>query len=150
MQGKGRGMAQLTPAEMDAVLDAHYKFEAMDDVDGVVSTLTEDVVHDVVGFPGGPLRGRAAARAFYEHLFGDISGERTEPRIRLYGPGFLVDEVMWHGRAVGHPFGFDGQDRPFSHRLLHVIEFRDGLIARENVWVDFAAIARQLGPHHQA
>ncbi|HEX5299840.1 MAG TPA: nuclear transport factor 2 family protein [Streptosporangiaceae bacterium] len=140
-------MSQLTPTEMDAVLDEHYKFEAMDDVNGVVSTLTEDVVHDVVGFPGGPVRGRAAARAFYEHLFADISGERTEPRIRLYGPGFLVDEVMWHGRAIGHPFGFDGQDRPFSHRLLHVIEFRDGLIARENVWVDFAAIVRQLGPH---
>lgn len=139
-------MSQLTPAEMDAVLGEHYKFEALDDVDGVVSTLTHDVVHDVVGFPGAPLHGRAAARAFYQHLFADISGERTEPRRRLYGPGFLVDEVMWHGRAIGHPFGFDGQNRAFSHRLLHVLEFRDGLIARENVWVDFAAIARQLGP----
>lgn len=75
-------MSQLKPAEMDAVLDEHYKFEAMDDVDGVVSTLTEGVVHDVVGFPGGPLHGRAATRAFYQHLFADISGERTEPHIR--------------------------------------------------------------------
>jgi ketosteroid isomerase-like protein len=139
-------MSQLTPAEMDAILDKHYQFEAMDDVDGVVSTLTEDVVHDVVGFPGGPLRGRAAARAFYQHLFADISGERTEPRCRKHGVDFLVDEVTWHGRAIGHPFGFDGQNRAFSHRLLHVLEFRDGLIARENVWVDFAAIAQQLGP----
>lgn len=139
-------MTNLSPTDMDAILDAHYKFEAADDVDGVVSTLTEDVIHDVVGYPSGPVHGRQAARAFYQHLFADISGERTEPRVRLYGPGFLVDEVRWHGRAVGRPFGFDGQNRPFSHRLLHVLEFRDGLISRENVWVDFAAIARQLSP----
>lgn len=139
-------MSELSPEEMDAILDQHYKYEAADDVEGVLSTLTDDVVHDVVGFPGGPNRGKAAARAFYERLFGDISGERTEPVSRLYGSNFLVDEVIWHGRAVGHPFGFDGRDRPFSHRLLHVLEFRDGLISRENVWVDFAAIAQQLGP----
>jgi uncharacterized protein len=75
-----------------------------------------------------------------------VSGERIEPVTRRYGADFLVDEVVWHGRAVGHPFGFDGRNRPFSHRLLHVLEFRDGLISRENVWVDLAAIAQQLGP----
>jgi ketosteroid isomerase-like protein len=134
----------MSPEEMDAVLDAHYKYEAADDVEGVLSTLTDDVVHDVVGFPGGPSHGRAAARAFYQHLFGDIAGERTEPVRRLYGPDFLLDEVIWHGRAVGRPFGFEGRNRPFSHRLLHVLEFRDGLISRENVWLDFAAVAQQL------
>ena len=96
------------------------------------------------GFPGGPARGKEAVRAFYERLFADIAGERTDPVRRLYGPDFLVDEVVWHGRAVGRPFGFDGGNRPFSHRLLHVLEFRDGLICRENVWLDFAAIAEQL------
>jgi|SRR5581483_3755158 len=139
-------MADLGPGEMDAVLDAHYAFEAADDVEGVLGTLTDDVVHDVVGFPSGPNRGKAAVRAFYDHLFANVSGERIEPATRLHGRNFLVDEVIWHGRATGHPFGFDGQNRPFSHRLLHVLEFRDGLIARENVWLDFAAIAQQLGP----
>ena len=137
-------MEHLTPAQMDEVLEAHYKYEAADDVEGVLSTLSDDVVHDVVGFPGGPTRGKAAVRAFYEHLFADIAGDRIEPVQRLYGPDFLVDEVVWHGRAVGRPFGFDGRNRPFSHRLLHLLEFRNGLIARENVWLDFAAIAQQL------
>jgi len=141
---------RMSPEEMDAVLDAHYKFEAADDVDGVLSTLTDDVVHDVVGFPGGPNHGRAAARVFYEHLFADIAGEHIEPVHRYYGDDFLVDEVIWHGRAIGRPFGFDGRNRPFSHRLLHVLEFRDGLIARENVWVDFAAIAQQLASREEA
>lgn len=138
-------MDELFPQQMDAIVDQHYNYEAADDVEGVLTTLTDDVVHDVVGFPGGPRHGKAGAREFYEHLFGEITGERTVPRVRLYGPNFMVDEVMWEGRAIGRPFGFEGRNRPFSHRLLHVLEFRDGLIARENVWVDFAAVARQLG-----
>jgi len=139
-------MDDMSREEMDAVLEQHYKYEAADDVEGVLSTLTDDVVHDVVGFPGGPRRGKEAARGFYEHLFQDIAGERVDPVVRLHGPNFVVDEVMWHGRAIGRPFGFEGGNRPFSHRLLHVLEFRGGLIARENVWLDFAAIAQQLGP----
>jgi hypothetical protein len=31
-----------------------------------------------------------------------------------------------------------------SFRILHVFEFRSGLISRENVWLDTAAIVAQL------
>ena len=44
----------LTPAEMDRKIDEHFGFEARDDVKGVLSTLTPDVLHDVVGWPTGP------------------------------------------------------------------------------------------------
>jgi hypothetical protein len=37
-----------------------------------------------------------------------------------------------------------GTGRRISFRLLHVWEYRDGLISRENVWLDGDAIARQL------
>lgn len=63
----------LTPAEMDRKIDEHFAFEARDDVEGVLSTLTPDVVHDVVGWPTGPAHGRAAARPFYETLFADLA-----------------------------------------------------------------------------
>ena len=57
----------------------------------------------------------------------------------------MVDESVWRGRAPGRPFGIEGRDRPLEFRLLHVIEFdRAGAIRRENVWVDLAAILRQL------
>jgi predicted ester cyclase len=56
-----------------------------------------------------------------------------------------VDESLWEGKAPGRPFGFEGKGRPLSFRLLHVIEFaEDGRIAAEQVWVDLAAIAKQL------
>jgi len=64
---------------------------------------------------------------------------------RLYGADFMVDDSLWTGRAPGRPFGISGGDRPLSFRLLHVVEFADdGAIRRENVWVDLAAIQRQL------
>lgn len=135
----------LTPEMMDAKLDEHFRFEARDDVEGVLSTLTDDVEHDIVGWPLGPSRGPAQARAFYESLFADLADGQVQNVRRLYGEQFLVDESIWSGTAVGHPFGFEGRGRPLTFRLLHVLEFaQDGRISRENVWVDSAAIAQQL------
>jgi len=135
----------LTPREMDRRIDEHFGFEAVDDIDGVVATLAADAEHDIVGWPTGPTRGRAAARPFYEALFADLAEGEVKTLRRLYGENFLVDESLWRGKAPGRPFGFEGRGRPLEFRLLHVIEFDGGgTIRRENVWVDFAAIARQL------
>jgi predicted ester cyclase len=41
--------------------------------------------------------------------------------------------------------GIPGEDRPVSCRLLHICEFGDGRISRENVWMDLAAVLGQLG-----
>lgn len=135
----------MTPAEMDKRIDAHFGFEARDDVEGVLATLAPDVEHDVVGWPTGPAHGREAARPFYEALFADLAeGEVTCLR-RYHGADFLVDESLWRGTAPGRPFGIEGRGRPLEFRLLHVIEFDDrGDIRRENVWVDLAAVIAQL------
>jgi ketosteroid isomerase-like protein len=135
----------MTRADMDAKIDEHFTFEARDDVEGVLATLAPDVEHDIVGWPAGPTHGREGARRFYEALFVDLADGKVECLRRLYGDRFLVDESLWRGKAPGKPFGLDGKGRPLEFRLLHVIEFADGGdIKRENVWVDLAAIIRQL------
>jgi hypothetical protein len=135
----------MTPTEMDRRIDEHFRFEADDDVDGVLATLAPDAEHDIVGWPSGPTRGRAGARPFYEALFDDLADGQVKTLRRLYGADFVVDESIWRGRAPGRPFGFEGRDRPVEFRLLHVFEFgHAGAIRRENVWVDLAAIASQL------
>ena len=137
----------LTPAQMDAKLDEHFGFEAADDVDGVLATLTDDVEHDIVGWPTGPVQGRDRVRPFYETLFADLADGRVESRRRLYGDAFMVDDSLWRGRATGRPFGIEGHGRPLEFRLLHVLEFSEsGEISRENVWIDLAAIQHQLAP----
>lgn len=135
----------LTQAQMDAKMDEHFAFEARDDVKGVLATLTDDVVHDIVGWPTGPTHGRNGAKPFYDALFQDLSDGHVKSLKRLYGENFLVDESMWKGRAPGRPFGLEGKNRPLEFRLLHVIEFADsGNIKRENVWIDLASIMQQL------
>jgi predicted ester cyclase len=135
----------LSHEEMDRKIDEHFGYEARDDVQGVLSTFSADVEHDIVGWPTGPTHGPEAARPFYETLFADLADGHVRCLRRLYGSDFLVDESVWHGRAPGSPFGLAGKDRPLEFRLLHVVEFAEsGAIRRENVWVDMAAIIQQL------
>lgn len=135
----------LTPAQMDRKIDEHFAFEGSDNVEGVLATLAPDAVHDVVGLPQGPSRGREAARAFYVTLFADLAESKVTPVRRLHGERFLVDESLWEGTAPGRPFGIEGRGRPLKFRLLHVVEFSPaGLIQREQVWLDLAAILQQL------
>lgn len=135
----------LTPAQMDSKLDEHFTFEAADDVAGVLATLSDDVEHDIVGWPTGPAHGRDATRPFYEALFADLADGTIRSTRRLYGDNFMVDDSLWRGRAPGRPFGIEGKDRPLEFRLLHVLEFTgEGEIGRENVWIDLAAIQQQL------
>ena len=131
--------------QMDQLVNDHFKYEATDDVEGVLGTMTEDAEHQVVGGPDGPLRGKAALRRFYERLFADLRGERVEPVMRLYGDDFLVDETILIGQVVdGRPFRLDGMSGKARIRLLHVFKLRDGLIEKENVWFDFDEVKRQL------
>jgi hypothetical protein len=135
----------LTRSEMDRRIDEHFGFEARDDVEGVLATLSPDVEHDVVGWPTGPTNGRAGAKPFYVNLFADLANGKVQTTRRLYGEDFMVDDSIWRGVAPGRPFGLEGRGRPLEFRLLHVIEFAgSGDIKRENVWVDMGAVLRQL------
>lgn len=137
----------LTREAMDHFIDEHFGFEATDNVEGVLATLAPDADHDIVGWPSGPTHGRENARPFYEALFADLADGRVTCTKRLYGDNFLVDDSVWEGTAPGRPFGLEGKGRTLQFRLLHVIEFADdGNIQRENVWVDLAAMIRQLPP----
>ena len=135
----------ITREQMDRQMDRHFDFEARDDVEGVLATLSDDAEHHIVGWPSGPTHGREGARPFYEAMFADLSDGRVDCVRRLYGENFIVDESLWRGRAPGRPFGLEGRGRPLEFRLLHVVEFTaSGEIRRENVWVDLAAIIQQL------
>ena len=136
----------MSREQIDRAIDEHFRFEATDDVDGVVASLAEEVEHEVVPSPAGVLRDRTEIRAFYEMLFDCLKGESVTPLRRLYGDDFVVDESLWQGRiADGRVFLCEGRSGPVSFRLLHIFEFRDGKIGRESVWCDLAAIQQQLG-----
>jgi uncharacterized protein len=135
----------MTREQMDQLINEHFGFEAADDVDGVVGTVSENAEHEVIPSPVGALTDKARMRSYYEMLFSSIKGESVTPLRRLYGEDFLIDETLWHGYVEdGKPFLCDGKSGKVSFRLLHVFEIRDGKITREQAWCDLAAIQQQL------
>jgi predicted ester cyclase len=136
--------ASLTREAIDQIIEDHFRREADGDVEGTLATFTADVVHDVVGDPAGELHGPSAVGDRYGHLFSNVKGERTDVKHRLYGENFAVDDKIWTARVTGEFMGIPGLGRRISIRVLHVFEFRDGLISRENVWIDAGAAIAQL------
>lgn len=95
----------LTREAIDRILQDHFQQEADGDVEGTLQTLTDDVVHDVVGDPAGELHGPAAVGQRYGHLFSNVKGEHADVKHRLYGDNFVVDDKIWTARVVGEFMG---------------------------------------------
>jgi steroid delta-isomerase-like uncharacterized protein len=131
-------------AKMQALVSRHLRAEGMGDVDGAVAVYTDDIEHDVVGFPGSPHRGKDGAREFYKELTANFRTEGEEVLHRYLADDSMILEQMMTGTVIGSMLGLPGHGRRISFRILHVFEFRDGLISRENVWLDSAAVIAQL------
>ena len=134
----------MNRAEMDRLIKIHIEAEKAADTAQAVSVYSDDVEHDVVGTPHAPLRGREAARGFYDQLVRAIHTETMEPTRSHYGDDFCVMEHQWAGTVPGTFLGVPGEGRRISFRLLNVWEFRDGRISRENVWLDGGNVVQQL------
>ncbi len=140
----------MTPQEMDGLIQEHISAEAAGDTAGCVAMYTDDVVHDVVGAPHGPLRGREAAQGFYDFLTTNIAAQRMDVNRAWYGEDFCTIEHQGHGTVPGEFLGIPGHGREVSFRMLHVFEFRDGRISRENVWLDGGSVVAQLTAGHSS
>lgn len=134
----------ITPADMNELIEQHIAAETAGDIDGAVAMYTDDVIHDVVGSPLGPLHGPDAAKGFYEFLSANVKTERMDVNHAWYGDDFCVIEHQCTGTVPGEFLGIPGNGRRICFRLLHVWEFKHGRISRENVWLDGGSVAAQL------
>lgn len=134
----------MKPTEMESLIEAHLRAEGNGDPDGSVANYTDDIEHDVVGFPGGPLHGVPAALEFYRQLVKDFHTEGEERTRTYYSDDACIIENLMTGTVTGSMLGIPGNGRQITFRILHVFEFRNGRISRENVWLDGASIAAQL------
>jgi steroid delta-isomerase-like uncharacterized protein len=135
----------LTDDEKLALIQKHLDAEGAGDVETACSVYTEDVEHDVVGFPGAPCFGIDAAKAFYAYLTANVrtTGERPLHRY-VTESGSIVMEAEMSADVIGEFLGIPGQGRNVTFRILHVFEFDDDLIRREQVWLDTGSIVAQL------
>lgn len=130
--------------QMKALVEQHLKAEGAGDVEGAIAVYTDDIEHDVVGWPGSPLHGKDGARGFYEHLTANFRTEDEQPTHHYFSEDAMILDQVMTGTVTGSMLGLPGNGRRISFRILHVFEFRDDLISRENVWLDGAAIQQQL------
>jgi steroid delta-isomerase-like uncharacterized protein len=134
----------MDESQMQALVERHMRAEDQGDIDGAVAVYTDDIEHDVVGFPGSPSRGKDAARDFYVYLTANFRSEGWDVlHWHVAGDAMVLEQLMT-GTVIGSLLGLAGNGRRISFRMLHVFEFRDGLISRENVWLDTAAVVNQL------
>lgn len=129
---------------MVALVERHLKAEGAGDIPAAISVYTDDVVHDAVGFPGSPRTGKEAAREFYEYLTAQFREESEVVSHRwVVGDTMFMEQTMT-GTVIGEMLGIPGNGRRITFRMFHVFEFADGLIDREQIWLDTGAIAAQL------
>jgi hypothetical protein len=131
-------------ADLDRLVDAQLRAEHDGDIEAILAPMATSIAHDVVGSTSSSVQGIEAVRRRYHDLLAATVHERDVPLRRLYGPGFVLDEHVWSGRLTGRAFELDGHGRWISHRVLWLLEVRDGRIVRETIWNDIEAIRRQL------
>jgi steroid delta-isomerase-like uncharacterized protein len=136
--------AAMDGSQMQGLVDIHMRAENRGDIDGAVAVYTDDIEHDVVGFPSGASRGKDAARDFYAYLTANFRTESWDVLRRYFAEDAMVLEQFMTGTVMGSLLGLPGNGRRISFRMLHIFEFREGLISRENVWLDTAAVVDQL------
>src|SRR5215468_9276868 len=134
----------MNPSDMDQLIERHLAAERARDSAGSVAVYVDDVEHDVVGSPSGAVHGKEAAQGFYDYLGENFHTATLEATHIYYGDDFCVIEHDPTGTVPGQFLGVPGNGRRITFRLLHVWEFRDGLISRENVWLDGGTVIAQL------
>lgn len=130
--------------QMTELVERHLKAEGAGDVEGAVAVYTDDIEHDVVGWPTGVLHGKDAAREFYKELTANFRTEEERPSRRYFTPDAMILDQEMAGTVIGSMLGLPGNGRRITFRVLHVFEFKNGLISREHVWLDGGAIQQQL------
>jgi hypothetical protein len=130
--------------EMDRLIEEHLAAEKAGDAKGCMAAYTADVIHDVVGMPNAEIRGPQAAMERYEWLTENMQIERMDRNHQWYGDDFCVIEHQLQATVPGEFMGIPGFNRRISFRILHVWEFKDGAMSRENVWLDSGGVIGQL------
>lgn len=136
--------SRMDETKMQDLVSRHLRAEGRGDINEAVSVYTDDIEHDVVGYPGSPHYGKDGARIFYEDLTANFRTENEEVLHRFATEKAMILEQLMTGTVIGSLLGLPGNNRRISFRILHVFEFRDGLISRENIWLDSATIIAQL------
>ena len=139
-----RGATKRGQRSAEGVARAIFAAIEARDLDRLGALQHDDVVDDFVAV--GVMRGRAAARGFFEELLGAF----PDLRIRILRLIATEDRavVEWEatGTFTGTPFqGFDANGKTVMTRGVDCMQFDGGKLRQNVIYYDGAAFARDLG-----
>ena len=125
---------------MVAVALAHAAAEAAGDLDETMATLGDDPVYELLP-RGVVLRGRDAARRYYEHFFADVQPRVTGYELRSE---WITDE----GVLQEYTLYVDGLGEPGTgHAIIGILTFGDdGKLSGERLYASDALLEFMFGP----
>ena len=125
---------------MVAVALAHAAAEEAGDLDETMATLDDDPVYELLP-RGVALRGRDAARRYYEHFFANVM-----PRVTGYDlrSEWITDE----GVLQEYTLYVDGLGAPGTgHSIIGILTFgNDGKLSGERLYASDALLEFMFGP----
>jgi hypothetical protein len=110
----------ITRAEMDALVDGHYRAEEAGDLDAIVEGFVADAEHDVVGRPGEALHGTAQIEAFYRDLLAELRIDRFEPVRRCTATTTWSTRRSSTPRRRGAPSAWTDAAGRYARASLHL------------------------------
>jgi steroid delta-isomerase-like uncharacterized protein len=114
------------------------------DIDAMAATWREDGVEDIV--PTGILRGRDEVMENVRALWAGAPDFEARLERIVADDGHAVIQWRGSGTFTGEPFeGIEATGSHIEMRVAEVMEIEDGLIARNTVFYDGTAFARQIG-----
>jgi SnoaL-like domain len=125
---------------MVAVALAHAAAEAAGDLDETMATLDDDPVYELLP-RGVVLRGRDAARRYYEHFFANVM-----PRVT--GFDLRSEWVTDEGVLQEYTLFVDGLGEPGTgHSIIGILVFgADGKLSGERLYASDALLEFMVGP----
>src|SRR5581483_7172197 len=106
----------MDSSRMQELVNSHMQAENDGDIDAAVAVYTDDVEHDVVGFPDGVSRGKDGARDFYAYLTANFRSEGWDVVRRFCAPDSMIIEQLMTGTVVGSLLGLPGNGRRIRFR----------------------------------
>lgn len=101
----------------------HCETELRQDIEGLLSTLTDDCVYTVLCATGAEStaqqwRGQAGARQFYSELFQAFPDQNWHPEAVVVGPQGVFSAVVLNARQVAPWAGLAPRKEPVSIRMF--------------------------------
>lgn len=135
----------MVEAANQALMARHVSAESARRMEDTLATLHEDCVFDDVTL-GRTFHGREGARSYYRMWWDAFGNSVRVDDSHWTMDGLVVAQARFQGVHDGPFLGIAPTGRPVDLPIwVQVTGFRDGLMAGERLYWDFATLLRQLG-----